>query len=533
MKNALSILILVPIALLTGIAVFGLVEYRHSVTAEARVEAEEWAGRAPRYLRIFTEQLEQSRPVQLYDELPTTAATGSGYTETGIPTEVLEAWNAWKGSGTRDDAERAATLAIHEAPSAISDSLVRALVEKFSDSDWAAQWNESEERRVILRDNPNSSGFVSQPDGPAMIGSNRVLTPIELRNLASKIEEDENPPEWMSFNLLGVGKSILEPVEAPLASGGDSLRVEIGIGDSNILFARYWNVVWWAIALIFCALLTVVAGMWMIHRNLRRERRLGELKSQFVASVSHELRAPVSSMRLMADVLDSKQVDDETQQEFHRLISKEGTRLSTLIENVLDFARIEEGCKDYVFSETDLSGVVRDTVSLMELVASEKKVSIETVINEEPLEQAVDSPSIQQALINLLDNAIKFSPKESSVKVTLMSDKDGWELAVEDQGPGVAVADRERVFERFTRLGNELRREEQGSGIGLSIVKHIADAHRAQILVEGRMGDGARFTLRYSSSQSDLPDSMFMDGTTENNLTSERKERFRNATTGH
>jgi len=500
MKNTVSILILVPVALLTGIAIFGLVEYRHSVTAEARSVAEEWTSRAPLYLQILTEQLEQSSPVQLYDELPLTDATRSGFTETGIPTAVLRAWNAWKKSGSRVDAERAATLAIYEAPSAISDPLVAALSQEFPDSDWASLWSESEKRRAILRANPDASGFVFQPDGLALIGSNRVLIPAELRGLANKIEADENPPKWMSFNLLGAGKSMLESVETPLASGGDSLRVEIGIRDSNILYARYWRTVWWASALISCALLTAVAGMWLIQRTLKRERRLGELKSQFVASVSHELRAPVSSMRLMADALDSDQVDEETQQQFHRLMSKEGARLSTLIENVLDFARIEEGRKNYSFVETDLSGVVRDTVSLMELVATEKKVAIEIVVPEESHPHSVDSPAIQQALINLLDNAIKFSPEGSSIRVNLSSDAGGWQLMIEDHGPGVPAADRERIFERFTRLGNELRREEQGTGIGLSIVKHIAEAHRAQIRVEDQAGGGARFTFQVACS---------------------------------
>ena len=501
MKKLAAILVLAPVVLLTVIAAFGLIEYRHSVTAEARAVAEEWVGRAASYLQTFTAGLEESESVRLYEEFPATAATRLGSTETGIPKVVLKAWDAWRESGTLEDAEKVVRLAIHDAPCAISGPLVTALVEKFPESGWEIEWRESEERRAILRAHPGESGFVEHEDEASMIGAQRVLTPRELRALATRIRKDERPPKWMSFDLLGAEQSLLDPVEAPLASGGDSLQVEIGIGDSDLLYARYWRTVWWVAALIFCALLTALGGMWLIQRNLRRERRLGELKSQFVASVSHELRAPVSSMRLMADALDSEQVDAETQQDFHRLMSKEGARLSTLIENVLDFARIEEGRKDYSFSETDLGGVVRDTVSLMELVAAERKVSIETKINEDALEQAVDSPSIQQALINLLDNAIKFSPEGSAVEVTLVSNEEGWELIVEDCGSGVPLADRERIFECFTRLGNELRREEQGTGIGLSIVKHIAEAHGARVSVEDGTSGGARFVLQSNSKE--------------------------------
>jgi signal transduction histidine kinase len=501
MKKLAAILVLAPVVLLTVIAAFGLIEYRHSVTAEARAVAEEWIGRAPRYLQIFTDELEESRSVQLYEELPATAATRPGFTKTGTPKVVLKAWDTWKESGTPEGAEKVARLAIHDSPSAISGPLVAALVEKFPESGWDTEWQESEERRAILRAHPGEAGFVRHEDKAVLVGEQRVLISSELRELAAKIRKDERPPRWMSFDLVAGKQSLLGAVEEPLTSGGGLLRVEIGIGDSDLLYVRYWRTVWWVAALIFCALLTALGGMLLIQRNLRRERRLGELKSQFVASVSHELRAPVSSMRLMADALDSEQVDEETQQDFHRLMSKEGARLSTLIENVLDFARIEEGRKDYSFSETDLGGVVRDTVSLMELVAAERKVTIETMIDEDALEQVVDSPSIQQALINLLDNAIKFSPEGSAVEVTLVSDEEGWRLIVEDRGPGVPLADRERIFERFTRLGNELRREEQGTGIGLSIVKHIAEAHGAEISVEDGAGGGARFVLQIKNSK--------------------------------
>lgn len=522
MKNTAGILVLIPVVLLTGIAVFGLIEYRHSVTAEARSVAEEWTGRAPRYFEVLTEQLESREAILLYDELPAIDKATPQFTETGIPVSIIKAWEAWKVSGSHDDADRVARLAIHEAPSVISSPLVETLVKEFPDSDWAAQWSESEKCRMILRDHPGASGLIATADGPVMIGRNRVLTSVELRRLAQKIMNDEGPPEWMSVNLLGAGKSMLEPLKAPLASGGDSLRVEVGIRDSGILYARYWRIVWWVMALIFCALLTAVIGMWLIQRTLKRERRLNDLKSQFVASVSHELRAPVSSMRLMADALDSDQVDKETQKEFHRLMSKEGSRLSTLIENVLDFARIEEGRKNYSFVETDLMGIVRDTVSLMELVADERKVTIEIVATEEPHEHSVDSSAIQQALINLLDNAIKFSPEGSRVRVTLSNDDSGWQLMIEDQGPGVPAADRDRIFERFTRLGNELRREEQGTGIGLSIVKHIAEAHGARIRVVDQASGGARFIFEVTSSPKS--DSSILSENVEDNSPPETKE---------
>jgi two-component system phosphate regulon sensor histidine kinase PhoR len=530
MKNAAALLIFVPLALLAGVAAFGLIEYRHSVTAEARSVAEEWADRAPRYRQAFAQKLAQARPVQLYPEFPATTSTGPDRTETGLPQTVLDAWEDWKKSGTREDAERVAQLAIHESPSAISAPLVRSLAEKFPDADWQDQWQDREERRAILRAHPDHSGFVARPNGAAMIDAKRVLTPGEVRNLARQLIQEESPPKWMGVNLVAAGHSLLEPVENRLAAKGESLRVEVGLLKPDLLYARYHRTVWWVTALISCALLTAVAGVWLIQRTLRRERRLGELKSQFVASVSHELRTPISSMRLMADALDSKQVDEETRSDFHRLMSKEGARLSTLIENVLDFARIEEGRKTYSFLECDLVGIVRDTLSLMELVAAERGVTIDAVIEEDAHEQSVDPPSIQQALINLLDNALKFSPQGGAVEVTLVSRATVWKLVVEDRGPGIPLADRERIFERFTRLGNELRREEQGTGIGLAIVKHIAEAHGAKISVEDRTDGGARFVLQATAPPGQTMRSSSKMGADQFSL---KKKNPENAAVGH
>jgi signal transduction histidine kinase len=367
-----------------------------------------------------------------------------------------------------------------------------------------------------------------------MIEEDRVLTPHDIAELATRIRQGERLPEWMVLDLVAAGWSLIEPLEALLAADGGTLRVEVGIGSAEVLYADYWRIVWWVAALISCALITAVAEGWLIQRTLWRERRLGELKSQFVASVSHELRTPISSMRLMADALTSEQVDEESRQDFHRLMSKEGARLSALIENVLDFARIEEGRKNYSFQECDLAGIVCDTVSLMELVAAEREITIDTVIEQKPTEQTVDPHSIQQALINLLDNAIKFSPNGSSVKVTLSSQPEGWKLLVDDQGPGIPAADRERIFERFTRLGNELRREEQGTGIGLSILKHIAEAHEAEITVESRPAGGSRFLLEapaLSESTSGLSSRESVEIL--NAESNGRKERSQNAVAGH
>jgi signal transduction histidine kinase len=129
----------------------------------------------------------------------------------------------------------------------------------------------------------------------------------------------------------------------------------------------------------------------------------------------------------------------------------------------------------------------------MEPLAAERGVKLSA--NLADCTAAVDPAAIQQAVVNLVDNAIKFSPAGGTVTVTLTDTEAGWVLAVSDEGPGIPAAEHERIFERFHRLGNELRRETQGTGIGLSIVKHIAEAHGGTVKVADREGGGTVFTI--------------------------------------
>ena len=280
---------------------------------------------------------------------------------------------------------------------------------------------------------------------------------------------------------------------APVAFG-NGLRVEVNI-DYNGLSQKILDQQRWSIWLLTIAGILPMLGLLMIHRTLRRERQLNEMKSQFVASVSHELRAPVASIRLMADALEAEKVAPETAKEFHRLIAREGARLSTLVGNVLDHARIEQGRRVWKMEPCDLESLVADTLRVMGPLAREKNITLRSTLS--PLEAAVDAGAIQQALVNLLDNAIKFSPAGSTVETVLSIDEERrtWRIAVRDEGPGIAKAEQARIFERFYRPGDELRRETQGTGIGLSLVKAIAEAHSGSVTVESEPGQGSTFTL--------------------------------------
>ena len=274
-------------------------------------------------------------------------------------------------------------------------------------------------------------------------------------------------------------------------------------------------------ALILVALLAALAGCLAAWSSFHRQLQLNELKSNFVSSVSHELRAPIASVRLMAESLERGKISEEPKRnEYFRFIVQECRRLTSLIENVLDFSRIEQGRKQYEFEPTDLAALTRETVKLMEPYAAEKHVSLSlrlddsqlSTLNSQPIE--VDGRAIQQALVNLIDNAIKHSPKGGTVTVGIETGSAKYEVRsndaagatlnpqlstlnifVSDHGDGIPPEEHEKIFERFYRRGSELRRQTQGVGIGLSIVKHIVEAHGGKIRVRSEPGKGSRFTI--------------------------------------
>src|ERR1035437_3644631 len=292
--------------------------------------------------------------------------------------------------------------------------------------------------------------------------------------------------------------------------GHPQFSMQIRLTDRNLLYAKQRQLQFIFGALIAASALAGLIGFVAAYRAFRREQQLGEMKSNFVSSVSHELRAPIASVRLMAENLERGKIPEPAKQnEYFRFIVQECRQLSSLIENVLDFSRIEQGRKQYEFEPTDLVALTQTTVKLMEPYATEKGVKLETFNTQHStpnIELNVDGRAIQQALVNLIDNAIKHSAKGETVTVgieiqnqkgaaTLNPQLSTFNLTVSDHGPGIPAAEHEKIFERFYRRGSELRRETQGVGIGLSIVKHIAEAHGGRVTVQSEVGKGSRFTI--------------------------------------
>jgi len=270
--------------------------------------------------------------------------------------------------------------------------------------------------------------------------------------------------------------------------------------------------------LILGAAVTALVGLYGAWRAFQRQLHLNRMKSDFVSSVSHELRAPIAAVRLMAESLErGKIAEPKRQSEYFTLIVRECQRLSTLIANVLDFSRIDQGRKQYEFEAADVAALVDHTVQVLAPLAADRQVNLVCQLPGDASAEIhfypeVDAQALQQALVNLIDNAIKHSPAGRPVTVGLewpAPVKPGsaapanakFRLWVEDQGPGIPAAELERIFDPFYRRGSELRRETQGIGIGLSIVKHIVDAHHGQVRVQSEPGRATRFVLELPMTQ--------------------------------
>jgi signal transduction histidine kinase len=274
-----------------------------------------------------------------------------------------------------------------------------------------------------------------------------------------------------------------------------SFTVEIE-ADPNALDARYRRRLWLTTGLILSTAGTAFLGLFILWQGHQRQMRLAEMKTAFVSAVSHELRAPIGALQLMAESLERGKIADPAQQkDYFRLIAQECRRLSSLVGKVLDFSRMESGRQPYTFAVLDLAPLMLHAAAVMEPLAAERGIHVNVIAPLSDLQPRWDAHAVEQALLNLLDNAIKHSPEGASVIVQAEPIESAVRLWVADSGPGIPAEEQSRIFDLFYRAGNELRRETKGVGLGLAIVKHIAEAHRGRVLVDSAPGRGCRFAL--------------------------------------
>jgi signal transduction histidine kinase len=278
--------------------------------------------------------------------------------------------------------------------------------------------------------------------------------------------------------------------ELALSSRGDDSLLSLGHSRARLYF--------WTLVLIVTAL---VAGIVLTLRAVAREARLSRLKTDFVSSVSHDLRTPLTSIRMFTETLLLGRVSSKAEErECLETIAAETERLSRLTERILDFSRMEAGRKPYNFTQAETGDLVRQSLVALKPLIDESGFDV-TVKAEAGLPPvSVDRDAMVEALINLLANAIKYSPEDKRVTVSIAREATGnghagVAIAVADHGIGIAKHEQARIFDMFYRVDCRRTTEVDGSGIGLSLVQHIVHAHHGRVTVDSTPGRGSIFTI--------------------------------------
>ena len=243
--------------------------------------------------------------------------------------------------------------------------------------------------------------------------------------------------------------------------------------------------------------LLMLLGFAFILYTLNVELRLNKLKSEFISNVSHELKSPLTSIRMMTEMLHHNRVEtEERKSAYYSAMLEESEHLSHLIDNILDFSRIDEDRKKYEFIDLDLDKLTREFIkSISEMIRETGFEICYSCPDKAPFIRA-DRNAILQVLYNLVDNAIKFLGKSRQIDISLVSKDNELQLSVKDYGIGIPAKDQEKVFERFYRSRESQRSGIRGSGIGLTIVKKIVEDHGGHMTLESRPEEGSTFTVR-------------------------------------
>jgi len=241
----------------------------------------------------------------------------------------------------------------------------------------------------------------------------------------------------------------------------------------------------------------LIFGLTLTIRIVSHELELGKLKSDFVSTVSHEFKSPLTSIRQLAEMLQTGRVpSEERRQRYYDVLLEQSERLSLLIDNILDFAKMEEGKKEFEFERVDMGHLLEELVSTIQQQVRHEGFTVEAKIDAPLPSLEADGAAITQAITNLIDNAIKYSGGVKKVYVRGFTEHQYLIIAVQDFGVGIKPEEVDKVFERFYRGGDELTRTVKGSGLGLTLVKQIVQAHHGTVHVESEPGRGSTFSIR-------------------------------------
>ncbi len=268
------------------------------------------------------------------------------------------------------------------------------------------------------------------------------------------------------------------------------------VGIILILVGESYNLLLGISTLSLVALMFV--GMVLVLVFVNREANLSELQADFVSKVSHELRTPLTSIRLFVETMERAPDDEGVRAKCLAALNRDTARLTGLIERLLDWGRMEAGRKQFDLKDEKPEDIAKDALAMFSPLPHRADFEVASEIESDLPNISVDRHAIIDALLNLLNNAVKYGGHPPQVKLRVLRFGKGVAFEVHDNGSGVPAREKERIFEKFYRIDDRLSREREGSGLGLAIVKHIARAHGARISVLGAQAGGSIFRLEVS-----------------------------------
>ncbi|MCK6445584.1 MAG: HAMP domain-containing histidine kinase [Planctomycetes bacterium] len=437
------------------------------------------------------------------------------------------------------DAALAARIAVSDRDDAYRARLRRWLATlPLGASDWIASGASGGVRLFELADEPIASAnplVVPTPGERVLVSVTRDGAgwrggALELSRLFTRTLEDD-AASASSF------RTTIEPLTRPpddapiarqrLAAPLDAFEARVGGGDFASFVAGERRKLVWTASLVALVFVLALGAALATLRAVAREVEASKAREGFVAAVTHELKAPLAAIRLFAEMLERGDVEPEKVKEFGGRTVRESDRLARLVDGVLDLARLEHGASKARTEPLELRELVERAVATVAPLARERGFEIvfaahapggtrtpgaagasgasgDTSVSSESrgsresrgsLSATGDRDALHGALVNLLDNALKYSDTPHTIEIELRRTADRAEILVKDRGRGVPDAERARIFEPFRRVGDELTRDRPGVGLGLALVKKIALAHAGDVRCEGREGGGSVFVL--------------------------------------
>jgi signal transduction histidine kinase len=325
-------------------------------------------------------------------------------------------------------------------------------------------------------------------------GSRQILAAVNFSDTVASLESDEE-----LLKTFPKGFRLVTDADAEGEFLGENFRgLKIAFDGTT----EEWLSNQWRFQPLFYVLIVILVlgmtlfGAYLLFRDVRREVRVAEMRSQFVSSVSHELKTPLTAIRMFAETLRLGRLKDgQTQAEYLDTIVNESQRLTRLLNNVLDFSKIEKGKKIYRPQPASLSEVIKAAARAMEYPLSQHGFKLNVEVEEGLPPARVDRDALEQAVLNLLHNAMKYSGDSREIDLRLRRSGNLAMIRVIDRGIGIAPQEQKKIFEKFYRVSSQENERLPGTGLGLSLVHHIVKAHGGRVEVESAPGKGSAFSI--------------------------------------